>query len=56
MNSAFLSLPGKIDSIQRAVVFLGLAAIKRWASLMVIASVDDKPSELTRMLLVRVHV
>ncbi len=56
MNSAFLSLPGKVDSIHRAVVFMGLAAIKRWASLMVVASVDDKPSELTRTLLVRARL
>jgi EAL and modified HD-GYP domain-containing signal transduction protein len=56
MNSAFLSLPSKVDSIQRAVVFLGLAALKRWASLMVVASVEDKPSELTRTLLVRARL
>ena len=56
INSTALSLPGKVDSIRRAVVFMGLAALKRWASLIVVASVDDKPSELTRTLLVRALV
>lgn len=56
INSAALSLPGKIESIQRAVVFTGIATIKRWASLMVVASVEDKPSELTRTLLVRARL
>jgi len=56
INSAFLSLPGKVDSIQRAVMFMGLAGIKRWASVMVVASVDDKPGELTRTLLVRARL
>jgi EAL and modified HD-GYP domain-containing signal transduction protein len=56
INSAALSLPGKVDSIRRAVVFMGLAALKRWASLIVVASVDDKPSELTRTLLVRARL
>ena len=52
INSAALAMPRKIDSIQRAVVFMGLATVKRWASLIVVASIDDKPSELTRTLLV----
>ncbi|MFT5449127.1 MAG: EAL and modified HD-GYP domain-containing signal transduction protein [Gammaproteobacteria bacterium] len=56
INSAALSLPGKVDSIRRAVVFMGLSALKRWASLIVVASVDDKPSELTRTLLVRARL
>jgi EAL and modified HD-GYP domain-containing signal transduction protein len=56
INSAVLSMPGKVDSIRRAVVFMGLAALKRWASLIVVASVDDKPSELTRTLLLRALV
>ena len=56
INSAALALPSKIDSIQRAVVFMGLAAVKRWASLIVVASVDDKPSELTRTLLIRARL
>lgn len=56
INSAALSLPGKVDSIRRAVVFMGLSSLKRWASLIVVASVDDKPSELTRTLLVRARL
>ena len=53
INSAFFSLRGKIESIQGAVVYLGLEPLKRWASLLVLASIDDKPSELLRNAIVR---
>jgi c-di-GMP phosphodiesterase len=56
INSAALAMPRKVDSVQHAVVFVGLAAVKRWASLIVVASVDDKPSEFTRTLLVRARL
>ena len=53
INSAFFSLRQKIDSIQRAVVYLGIEPLKRWASLMVLAGMDDKPGELVRNAMVR---
>ncbi len=56
LNSSSFSLPGKVDSIQRAVAYLGLAATRRWAGVMVLSSVDDRPSELTRTLLVRARL
>lgn len=53
INSAFFSLRQKIDSIQRAVVYLGIEPLKRWGSLMVLAGMDDKPGELVRNAMVR---
>ncbi|MCZ6664504.1 MAG: EAL domain-containing protein, partial [Gammaproteobacteria bacterium] len=46
LNSAYFSMPQKIDSIHRAVVYVGLDMLRRWASLMVMANVEGKPSEL----------
>jgi EAL and modified HD-GYP domain-containing signal transduction protein len=56
INSAAVGLPTRITSIHRAVLYIGIAAVKRWVSLMVLASVDDKPTELTRMTLVRARM
>lgn len=46
INSALFALPRQVDSIRQAVVFLGLKAIRRWASLIAMSGFDDKPSEL----------
>ncbi len=46
INSAFFGLPKPVESIQRAVVFLGIKVIQKWASLLVMARVEDKPNEL----------
>ncbi|MFT5172969.1 MAG: EAL and modified HD-GYP domain-containing signal transduction protein [Gammaproteobacteria bacterium] len=56
MNSASLGLPETVLTIQRVVVYLGLVAVKRWVTLIVLASVGDKPSELTGTVLVRARM
>ncbi len=53
INSSFFALPKPIDSIQRAVVFLGTNVIKRWATLLVLSRFDDKPVELMVTAVVR---
>ena len=53
MNSAFFSLPNKIESIHRAVVFLGMQVIKVWVTVIALSGIDDKPHELITTLLVR---
>jgi EAL and modified HD-GYP domain-containing signal transduction protein len=53
INSAFFGLPKQIESIQRAIVFLGTNIIQKWATLLVLARVDDKPSELMVTAVVR---
>ena len=53
INSAFFGLPRTVDSIQRAIVFLGTKAIQKWATLLVLARVDDKPNELMVTALIR---
>lgn len=46
INSAFFALPKKIDSIRQAVVYLGTQAIKTWVTLLVVAGLGNKPTEL----------
>jgi c-di-GMP phosphodiesterase len=56
INSAFFSLPQKVGSVRQAMVLLGLQAIKRWSTLLVMAGVDDKPHELIVTALIRAHM
>jgi len=46
INSAFFGLPRPVESIQRAIVFLGLGAIQKWASMLIMSRNEDKPTEL----------
>ncbi len=53
VNSAFFGLRGDVHSIGQALALLGLDSIRRWATLGVLAGIDDKPTELTVTALVR---
>jgi EAL and modified HD-GYP domain-containing signal transduction protein len=53
INSAFFSLAHKVGSIRQALVLLGIAAVRKWATLLAMADLDDKPDELIVTALVR---
>ncbi len=53
VNSAFFGLRGDVRSIGQALALLGIENVRRWATLSVLASVDDKPAELTVTALIR---
>lgn len=53
VNSAFFSLPRRVESLSDALVLLGLRNVRRWATLVALASADDKPHELVVTALVR---
>jgi c-di-GMP-related signal transduction protein len=53
VNSAFFGLRGDVRSIGQALALLGLDNVKRWSTLSVLASIDDKPTELTITALTR---
>jgi EAL and modified HD-GYP domain-containing signal transduction protein len=53
VNSAAIGLRGEVRSIGQALALLGLENAQRWATLSLLASVDDKPSELTLTALTR---
>ena len=56
INSAHFAFPGEVDSIHRAVVYMGLDMLRRWASLMAMSSVEGKPSALFETALVRARM
>jgi len=53
VNSAAFSLPRKIESVQQAVVILGLQTITSWTMLLAMSQVDNKPTELVVTAMVR---
>ncbi|HEY2602260.1 MAG TPA: HDOD domain-containing protein [Thermoleophilaceae bacterium] len=53
INSAFFSLPHQVGSIRQALVLLGISSVKKWATLLAMADIDDKPNELVVTALVR---
>lgn len=53
LNSAFFALPYKIESIQHAVVCLGLVEIKRWLNILTLSALSDKPSSVLQNVLIR---
>ena len=56
LNSAALAMPRKIESIQQAIIYLGLQRLRGWASLIAISRVEDQPEELFTIALVRAHM
>ncbi len=53
INSAFFSLPVKIESIKHAVVLLGLNEVKRWTTLISVSELSEKPEQLIHTTLQR---
>jgi EAL and modified HD-GYP domain-containing signal transduction protein len=56
INSAFFSLPRRVDSIRDALVLLGAINVRKWATLMALAESHDKPRELVVTGLVRARM
>ncbi|MBP0048711.1 HDOD domain-containing protein [Marinobacterium sp. AK62] len=56
VNSAAYSLVRQVESVAQAVVLLGMEQVRKWASLIAMSSNNEKPEELTRILLTRGHM
>ena len=56
VNSAFFSLPRRVESLRDALVLLGIDNVRRWSTLMALASSQDKPHELLVTGLVRARM
>jgi EAL and modified HD-GYP domain-containing signal transduction protein len=56
INSAFFALPRRVESIRDALVLLGVANVRKWATLMTLADADDKPRELVVTGIVRARM
>lgn len=53
INSPLSGLRSEVDSIQQAVVLLGLNTIKNWVTIMALANGSNKPAELSTLALIR---
>jgi c-di-GMP phosphodiesterase len=53
VNSAYFGLRDDVRSIGQALALLGLDNVRRWATLSTMASIDNKPTELTLTALIR---
>ncbi|WP_345309948.1 HDOD domain-containing protein [Candidatus Villigracilis saccharophilus] len=47
VNSGYYSLADQVKSIQQAIALIGLQQLRSWMLLLVMATADDKPHELT---------
>lgn len=56
INSSLFNLVRKIDSIEEAVILLGITEIKRWCALIAFSGEKGKSSELTRHTLIRARM
>ncbi|GGK68629.1 EAL and HDOD domain-containing protein [Amphritea balenae] len=53
VNSAAYALVRKVESLTEAIVMLGMAQIRKWATLIALSNQSGKPEEICRSLLVR---
>jgi EAL and modified HD-GYP domain-containing signal transduction protein len=56
LNSPLNSLPRKVESLRHAITLVGTGLIRRWASVIWLESIEDKPRELMIMAMVRAHM
>lgn len=56
VNSAFFALPRNVSSVHEALSLLGVRTVRRWATVMVLASLPDVPDELVSLGLRRAHM
>lgn len=55
-NSTLYSRPVEVESIREGVMRLGIAGLRRWVSVMLMAGLEDKPRELFTTALVRARM
>jgi EAL and modified HD-GYP domain-containing signal transduction protein len=56
LNSAYFNLARRVTSVREAMMLLGMQAVRRWATLIVLSDARDTPHELTVTALVRARL
>lgn len=56
INSSFYGMTRKVDSIQHALVILGLNTLKNWVTVISLSMLNDKPAELITLTLMRARM
>ncbi|HVL00623.1 MAG TPA: HDOD domain-containing protein [Dongiaceae bacterium] len=55
-NSARYTTRGKVDSIRKAMMLMGLQALKQWSCIIALSRMTDKPNELITLTLTRARM
>jgi c-di-GMP phosphodiesterase len=53
INSAFFTLPSKIETIHHAITYLGLREVRRWSNILTLASLSTKSQAILQTSLIR---
>ena len=53
INSSFFGFSRKVESIKHAIVILGRKQLRSWASMIAMAKLDDRPSEMIHIAMTR---
>lgn len=53
MNSAFFNFNTKIESVKQALLLLGRKKLNSWTSMTAMSNLDDQPSEMIRIAMIR---
>jgi EAL and modified HD-GYP domain-containing signal transduction protein len=53
INSAIFNLSRKVDSLQQAIVILGRKRLRSWASMIALANLEERPSEMIHLAMTR---
>jgi EAL and modified HD-GYP domain-containing signal transduction protein len=56
VNSAQYGLPVEVKSLRQAISLIGITYLRGWMSLLLMASLDNKPHELTHVALMRARM
>ena len=56
LNSPINALPRQVNSLRHAIVLIGTALIRQWASVIWLEGIEDKPRELMIMSMVRAQM
>jgi EAL and modified HD-GYP domain-containing signal transduction protein len=56
VNSAFFALPRSVESVHEALTLIGTATVRRWATVMALASTSGAPEELIELALQRARM
>jgi EAL and modified HD-GYP domain-containing signal transduction protein len=56
VNSALFNLPSEVDSIKRAVVFLGRRQLTSWVTMLALSSIGKQPIALIKIGMVRARI
>ena len=56
VNSAFYGANVKLESINRAIIYMGVDAVRNWVRMLALSGLDDRPTELARTALIRARL